>query len=171
MMSSRALPFRFLDNSRCLTEAIRGKRISFRGECDALWYLAREAEMQLIYMNAEVSALSAEYFRTVDFGRLVKSPADFAGPLANFFELRPSMRQDMEAAMLRKFKGSKRHNRLLTEEHDNHLANFFNPARKVRWHLIHSGAFDLRALDGLKGTGERELGYTCLSAATNRTET
>jgi hypothetical protein len=120
--------------------------------------------MQLIYMNAEVSVLSAEYFRTVDFGAFVKAPAAFAEPLANFFELLPPMRQALIAAMIDRFRGSKRHNRLLTEEHDNHLAHFFNPSRKLRWHLIDSGAFDLRKLDTLQGSGENQLGYSCLPA-------
>mmetsp|Transcript_29714 Transcript_29714/g.77944 ORF Transcript_29714/g.77944 Transcript_29714/m.77944 type:complete len:444 (+) Transcript_29714:61-1392(+) len=153
----------FLDDDRCLKEAIRGKRISFRGPCDALWYLAREAEMQLVYMNAEATAFSAQYFRTVDFGVLVKDPGRFIGPLANFFELSSTMRHDLAEAMFKRFHGSKRHNRLLKPDQEKELARFFGDDRKLRWQLIQSGAFDLRALDGLAGTGETELGYTCLN--------
>ena len=117
--------------------------------------------MQLTYMNAEVAALSAEYFRTVDFGSLVKDPSSYTTPLANFFELRNDMRDALATAMTQRFRGSKRHNRLLTEEKDTHLQHFFSAERKLRWQLINDRVFDLLALDGLRGTGEAELGYAC----------
>lgn len=51
----------FLNNKRCLKETIRGKRIQYKGECDALLYLAREAENQLTFFNSELESMSTQY--------------------------------------------------------------------------------------------------------------
>lgn len=66
----------FLNNKRCLKEQIRGKRIRWKNTdeqrgCDALLYLAREAETQLTFFSAELGSLSAAFFRTIDFKKLI----------------------------------------------------------------------------------------------------
>lgn len=67
----------FLNNKRCLKETIRGKRVTFKGDCDALVYLAREAEMHSSFLDEELSTLSAEYFRIVNFTELAHHPGSF----------------------------------------------------------------------------------------------
>jgi hypothetical protein len=157
----------FLNNKRCLSETIRGKRITFKGECDALLYLAREAEMHSTFLNSELTTLSSQYFRVVDFSDLAHYPGNYSGPLATFLGMGEQLATRLHDKMAATFKGSRSHGtrKLLNPEHEAQLRWLFSPMRELRWPLLSSGEFDLLNLHELginsQQTGEAEFGYQC----------
>jgi hypothetical protein len=155
---------KFVTPEICAEEVNRGKRIRYRGECDGLLYLAREAEMSMTYFNSELTAMSAEYFRIVDYSQLVQKPVEYAGLFTRFLSLDPVLSDLLEQHMVKKFRGHVKRPPLLRPEREQYLADLFSPKRRLRWELIDSGRFDLARVDaaGYSGAGEQEFGYQCV---------
>eukprot|EP00041_Stephanoeca_diplocostata_P032133 m.1021064 g.1021064 ORF g.1021064 m.1021064 type:complete len:404 (-) comp24094_c0_seq16:2409-3620(-) len=160
---------RFLTAEKCLQEAIRGKRVQYKGPCDALLYLAREAEMHVTFLSAELSAISAEYFRVIDFAHFVNSTDEYLGLLTRFLEFRPDQALELSAEVSKRFKGHVRRPKAAQDLHMGHLKFLFSGERLLRWQLLDSGRYDIRTLDTLHGTGADTLGYTCYARFSDTT--
>lgn len=57
------------------------------GTCNPLLYLSKEAEMELTFLNAEVTTLSAQYFRVINYTNLMNQPETYARPISRFLRL------------------------------------------------------------------------------------
>lgn len=121
--------------------------------------------MSMTYFNSELSALSAEYFRVVDYTQLVQYPVKYAGLFSRFLSLDPVKYELLESAMRKRFRGHVHRPPLLKPDREQYLSDLFSPRRRLRWQLIDSGEFDLEAVDtGFDGAGADRFGYTCVDA-------
>lgn len=148
----------FLNDKRCLQETIRGKRITWKQKCDAVNYLAREAEMSTTFLAAELGALSHEYFRIVEFTQLTHQPADYVGAIARFLTMPASMAAELGSELPRVFgKGQKKYPRpLFNNATDAYLRGLFTASRALRWPILSEGRFELQVLDKLPRGGRED---------------
>eukprot|EP00040_Diaphanoeca_grandis_P018273 m.96039 g.96039 ORF g.96039 m.96039 type:complete len:424 (-) comp26860_c2_seq1:126-1397(-) len=153
---------KFVTPEICAKEINRGKRIQYKGECDAMIYLAREAEMQMTFFNSELTALSIEYFRVIDYSKLVQAPSNYSRFISHYVELNFDVQNTLEEHMVKRFRGHITRPRLLQAPRESYLSDLFSSKRKLRWQLIDSGDYDLERVYNLKTLDEAtEFGYEC----------
>eukprot|EP00040_Diaphanoeca_grandis_P000136 m.14460 g.14460 ORF g.14460 m.14460 type:complete len:401 (+) comp10146_c0_seq1:103-1305(+) len=135
----------FVTTKICQREVNRGKRTLWDGRCDAMIYLARETEMSLTFLSAELAALSPEYFRILDFTTMITRPTLYATLLSNFLNLDTTGARALENIMSAHFTGPVSHTNLGSHmpETDEYLHALFSNRRSIRWQLIASGRFEL----------------------------
>lgn len=119
--------------------------------------------MHSSFLDAELSTLSAEYFRIVNFTDLAHKPALYSGPLATFLGMQPAMADELHEKMVKVFKGGKKHNKLMQNTHEDALQALFSDKRQLRWPTLSSGRFDMLMLSQEVpfGSGEARFGYKC----------
>jgi hypothetical protein len=128
--------------------------------------LAREAEMHSAFLDAELSTLSSQYFRIINFTELAHTPDVYSGPLASFLSMTGQMKENLHAKLIKVFKGKKHHNKLMQGTHEDALRSLFSEKRQLRWPTLGGGRFDMLKLsrqeeESTIGTGEALFGYKC----------
>ena len=134
------------------------------GTCNPLLYLAKEAEMELTFLNAEVATLSAQYFRVINYTNLMNQPETYARPISRFLRLSHQSEDHLTTRLRTGI--TKNHTSRPTPPDTSldFLDDFFTVRRDQQWSVLGGNAFDIEALDRLNitGTGESELDYNCL---------
>lgn len=151
----------FVDAEKCAREVNRGKRIQYKGKCDALLFLAREAEMHLTYLNSELGALSAAYFRVIDFSHFLTFTGQYVDLISNFLEFRQETKAVLAREFEKRFKGHVKRSPARGALYIEYLSSLFTKVRLLRWPVLESGAYDIRSLDHVHDDGEARLGYSC----------
>jgi hypothetical protein len=109
--------------------------------CDALMYVARTQEDNLIYINAVLDRLEPSYYKVVSFDELLASPEQALTPLASFLNVNAT-------ELLETFRAKvvTRKTPLLDSKHADFLrANVFTDEKFHLWrHLYRSTSTPLR---------------------------
>eukprot|EP00041_Stephanoeca_diplocostata_P009530 m.147151 g.147151 ORF g.147151 m.147151 type:complete len:173 (+) comp17779_c0_seq1:932-1450(+) len=120
--------------------------------------------MSLMYLNTELSTLSAQYFRVIDYKDFTSSAHTYAEPISRFLGLNACGRQELAMRLAAEIRQPYSSSALLKPDENGYLEWFFSPARDRRWDLLSSGSFDIKTLDNMLGegdTGEAALDYQC----------
>eukprot|EP00041_Stephanoeca_diplocostata_P010086 m.160195 g.160195 ORF g.160195 m.160195 type:complete len:234 (+) comp18015_c0_seq1:1536-2237(+) len=155
----------FVTNENCLKQVHRGSGSHwFKGGCDAVLYLAKEAELVLTFLNAELSTLSAQYFRVINYTNFIHHPHTFVQPISRFLRLSPFSKRHLAFRLHTKIKKQHTTHQRLADPAVEFLDSFFTDTRDQRWNLLGGQTYDIERLDGLGAnqTGESALGYRCL---------
>ena len=75
------------------------------GACDAMIYLARETEMSLTVLNAELASLSPAYVRVLNFTTMITQPSKYSQLISSFLNFGATAATQLQTAMVDKFLG------------------------------------------------------------------